>query len=56
MSKSLKKKISSLMMAFKDIFASCIPLLPSDDPANKQPVDVSATMLHKREKVQLPTL
>lgn len=34
-----------------DSSPSCIPLLPSDDPANKQPVDVSATMLHRRKKV-----
>lgn len=27
-----------------------LPLLPSDDPANKQPVEVSATMLSKKEK------
>lgn len=49
-----KIKIFSLTMAFKDPFPSCVPLLPSDDPANKQPVDVSATMLHKREKCNYP--
>lgn len=28
-----------------------LPLLPSDDPANKQPVEVSATMLSRKTKV-----
>lgn len=29
-----------------------LPLLPSDDPANKQPVEVSATTLSRKKQNQ----
>lgn len=32
-------------------FMEFLPLLPSDDPANKQPVEVSATMLSRKKEV-----
>lgn len=32
-------------------FMEFLPLLPSDDPANKQPVEVSATILSRKTKI-----
>lgn len=34
-------------------FTELLPLLPSDDPASKQPVEVSATMLSRKPKISI---
>lgn len=34
-------------------FMEFLPLLPSDDPANKQPVEVSATTLSRNPRISI---
>lgn len=44
----------SSMLSLKELyFMELLPLLPSDDPANKQPVEVSATMLSRKNRTNI---